>query len=261
MKTPIVIAAFGTTSEAMDTYAYMDSRIRESFSDHRIEWAYTSGTVRTLVRERQKIELKSVKEILTKLESNGYDQAVVQSLHVLCAIEFHRLVREIKQYRIKTSIGLPLLSLPADYSALVAGAVNTFPEPDNDEAVILVGHGTKHPAWSSYMTLEHLFQDEYGPNIYVGAIGSEDSRDRIIQRVGEKGIKRIFLVPFMVVAGVHFKEDLIGDHGDSWKSRFEKEGIEVQAVDKGLGHCPFIVDIFIDHIEQVLGAMIPCQKT
>jgi Cobalamin biosynthesis protein CbiK, Co2+ chelatase len=86
-------------------------------------------------------------------------------------------------------------------------------------------------------------------------VASEYPRDRIVQAVKEKGIKSVLLVPFMIVAGVHLKEDLIGDSEDSWKSRFEREGIELRAIDKGLGYYPFIVDIFIDHIKQALDAI------
>ena len=255
MKTPIILTAFGTTSKAVDTYDYMDKIIVERFPDYEIRWAYTSRMVRNLVKEKRKTELKSTKEVLTELEDNGYDQAVVQSLHVLCGTEFHRLINETKQCRISTSIGFPLLSSPADYSALIAGIGDIFSTPGNDEAVVLVGHGTEHPVWSSYIALEYLLQKEYGSNIYVGVVEGENSCDRIVQAIKGKEIKRVLLVPFMIVAGVHFKEDLIGDSEDSWKSRFEREGIEVRAIDKGLGYYPFIVDIFIDHIKEALGAI------
>ena len=255
MKTPVVLTAFGTTSKAVDTYDYMDKIIGERFPGHEIRWSYTSGMVRNIVKKKQKIELQSAKEVLTELENKGYDQAVVQSLHVLCGTEFHRLINETKECRIRTSIGLPLLSSPADYSALIAGAGNTFSAHDNDEAVILVGHGTEHPVWSSYIALEYLLQKEYDLNIYVGVVEGENSCDRIVQAVKGKRIKSVLLVPFMIVAGVHFKEDLIGDSEDSWKGRFEREGIEVRAIDKGLGYYPFIVDIFIDHIKEALDAI------
>ena len=255
MKTPIILTAFGTTSKAVDTYDYMGKIIGERFPDYEIRWAYTSRMVRNLVKEKQKIELNSTKGVLTELEDNGYSQAVVQSLHVLCGAEFHRLINETKQCQIRISIGLPLLSSPADYSALIAGIGNIFSTPDNDEAVILVGHGTEHPVCSSYVALEYLLQKEYGSNIYVGVVEGENSCDRIVQAVKGKGIKNVLLVPFMIVAGVHFKEDLIGDSGDSWKNKFEREDIEVRVINKGLGYHPFIVDIFIDHIKQALDAI------
>jgi sirohydrochlorin cobaltochelatase len=252
MKTPVILTAFGTTSKAVETYDHMNKIIGERFPDHEIKWSYTSRMVRNLVKEKQKIELKSTGEVLVELENNGYNQAVVQSLHVLCGAEFHRLINETKQCRIKTSIGLPLLSSPADYSALIAGAGNAFYTHDNDEAVVLVGHGTEHPVWSSYIALEYLLQKEYGSNIYVGVVEGENSCDRIVQAVKGKKIKSVLLVPFMIVAGVHFREDLIGNSEDSWKSRFEREGIELRVIDKGLGYYPFIVEIFIDHIKQAL---------
>ena len=59
----------------------------------------------------------------------------------------------------------------------------------------------------------------------------------------------------MLVAGVHFEEDLVGNGKDSWKNRIEREGIEVRAIDKGLGFHRPIVEIFIDHIKYALNAI------
>jgi sirohydrochlorin cobaltochelatase len=255
MKAPIVLTAFGTTTEAVSTYDYMDKIIGERFPDHEIRWSYTSGMVRNLVQKKQQIELQSTKEVLAELEDKGYDQAVVQSLHVLCGSEFHRLINETRQCRIRTSTGLPLLSSPADYSALITGIGNTFSLHGNDEAVVFVGHGTEHPVWSSYIALEYLLQREYGSNIYVGVIEGENSCDRIVQTIKKEGVKGVLLVPLMIVAGVHFKEDLIGAGEDSWKSRIEREGIAVRVIDKGLGFHPPIIEIFIEHIKYALDAV------
>lgn len=63
------------------------------------------------------------------------------------------------------------------------------------------------------------------------------------------GKKKVALMPFMLVAGDHAKNDMAGEE-DSWKSELEEEGYEVRAILKGLGEFAGIRKIFLEHIEE-----------
>lgn len=251
MKIPIVMAAFGTTTRAIETYSFIDETCRKHFPGHEILWAYSSRMVKDWIKKRRNIDLKHPHQVLEELKENGHSWAVVQSLHLVCGHEFYRLVEEVKQSSVRTSIGLPLLSDPEDYEAVVQGLGSSFPDIEN-EAIVLVGHGTDHPMWAAYIALEHWLQRQYGSNIHVGTVEDKDSCEQVLQAVKKGGKRKILLIPFMIVAGVHFKEDLMGNQEDSWKSRFEKEGIDVRAIEKGLGLQAPIVEIFIDHTREAL---------
>ena len=41
-KPAIVLAAFGTTTEAFDTYNHFEKKVKERFPDYEIRWAFTS---------------------------------------------------------------------------------------------------------------------------------------------------------------------------------------------------------------------------
>ncbi|MCL0066524.1 sirohydrochlorin cobaltochelatase [Thermodesulfovibrionales bacterium] len=248
-KIPIVITAFGTTTKAKDTYDYMDKIIRERFFDHKIEWAYSSRLVRDF-SQKKNVHLKSPQQILSALSDEGYPWAVVQSLHLLCGHEFYRLVEEVSQSPVRTSMGLPLLSDPEDYEAVTQGVGSSLSHPKN-EATVLVGHGTDHPAWTSYIAMSCFLKERYGPNLYVGAIGGHPSREDILRSIKQAGIKKVHLIPFMLVAGRHVQEDLM-ENTDSWKASFAQEGISVSVEDRGLGFNPRIVEIFLEHIEAAL---------
>ena len=193
-----------------------------------------------------------------ELGEKGYSWAVVQSLHLLCGHEFYRLVEEVKQSPVRTSIGLPLLSGPEDYEAVVQGLGSTFPDHAN-EAIVLVGHGTDHPAWSSYIALSHMFHEKFGPRIFMGVVEGYPSREKIVETVKKAGFKKVLLIPFMLVAGVHFQEDLAGEE-DSWKTAFEEEQILVSIEKAGLGFQPGIIEIFCRHIQEALDVIPSSQK-
>jgi sirohydrochlorin cobaltochelatase len=65
------------------------------------------------------------------------------------------------------------------------------------------------------------------------------------------GFKKVRLASFMLVAGVHFEEDLAGDE-DSWKRAFETPGVQVELKKDGLGLNPQIIEIFCRHIQAAL---------
>ena len=51
----------------------------------------------------------------------------------------------------------------------------------------------------------------------------------------KEGIQKVYLMPFMLVAGDHAKNDMAGDDGHSWKNRLEKAGFQTEIILKGLG--------------------------
>ena len=63
--------------------------------------------------------------------------------------------------------------------------------------------------------------------------------------------KKVALMPFMLVAGDHAKNDMAGEE-DSWKSELEDAGYEVRVIMKGLGEFEGIRKIFLEHIEEAM---------
>jgi sirohydrochlorin cobaltochelatase len=258
MKIPIVMAAFGTTTRAKQTYDHMDAVFRQRFAGHEIHWAYTSRMVKDRIREKQNITRHHPHEVLDTLVGQGHPWAMVQSLHLTSAHEFYRLVEEVDHCAIRTSMGLPLLSTIEDYQAVVQ-ALAPLAEKNKDEALVLVGHGTDHPAWSCYLALQSMLQHIYGTKVHVGVVeDGHPGQDDIVGAVLNSGYAKVRLASFMLVAGVHFEEDLAGDE-ESWKTVFEAAGIQVELEKGGLGFNQQIIEIFCRHMEAALD-IIPLYK-
>ncbi len=251
MTIPIVIATFGTTSRAMQTYAHMDAVFKKRFAGHEIHWAYTSRMVKDRLKPVKNITPRHPHQVLEALARQGHPWAMVQSLHLTNAHEFYRLVAEVDHCGIRTSMGLPLLSAIEDYEAVVR-ALAPLVEKHADEAVVLVGHGTDHPSWSSYPALKSMLQQKFGAKVHVGTVeNGYPDRDAVVRAVVNSGYARVRLASFMLVAGVHFEEDLAGDQ-DSWKTVFEAAGIQVELEKGGLGLNQQIIEIFCRHMEAAL---------
>lgn len=252
-STPIILAAFGTTSRALNTYSVIDAAVKRAFPDHPIRWAYTSRIVRSHMKKKHRVNMKDPLQVLDELAGQGHGWAVVQSMHLICGHEFYRLLDEVKQSAVRTSMGLPLLTSPDDYQDLTAAILENG-LTGNGTATVLIGHGTDHPAWTAYPALQQLIQVS-GANIHVATVEGASTMERTVVEVIRSGARCVHLKPLMLVAGVHLLEDIAGDE-ESWKRAFLDAGLEVTVEERGLGKHPAVVDIFVKHIRDAL-AIIP----
>ncbi|MGD9187093.1 MAG: sirohydrochlorin cobaltochelatase [Desulfobacteraceae bacterium] len=253
MNPPIVIAAFGTTSRARSVYEQADRQLKARFKGHEIHWAFTSRIVRSHMKKRR-IDTKPPQAVIEALAGLGHPWAVVQSFHMMCGHEFHRLVHEVQNTHCRVSVGHSLLCSQHDHETVAQALAPVFAK-NAQEAVVLVGHGTDHCIWTVYTAFYQRLRQVYGKRAFGGMVEEDyPGRDRLIERIKAAGFRRVRLVPFMLVAGVHFEEDLAGPE-DSWKSAFEARELEVVLETEGLGARKAIIDLFGDHIHSALSVI------
>ena len=113
-----------------------------------------------------------------------------------------------------------------------------------------MGHGTEADSNEVYGKMQSLLTENGFNNYYVGTVEAEPTLEDVIAKVKEGNYKRVILRPLMIVAGDHANNDMAGDGEDTWKSRFRREGFEVECVMEGLGQVPAIRDIIVKHAEE-----------
>ena len=256
MKTPIVLAAFGAGEAALQTWEKMRRLVENTFPDHPVSFAFTSQRALTKARADGDPDILSVRQRLLAVKEEGYDKAVVQSLHVAPGGEFHRVVKTVddisRQTGMDIRIGLPLLCSPEDYMRC-AGAFFDEITSLTDTAFIVIGHGMKHPAWTSFAALDYAFRKCYGNKAFVGVI--EDgfpSKADLLEAVSTSGYKKAVLAPFLMTGGYHFIRDINGGNEGSFRKALENLGIEVKATRAPLGDNPKIAEIFLMRIASAL---------
>ena len=248
--TPVVLTAFGTTAKAFETYDRMDKVFKERLPDTPLFWAYSSRMVKRSLKKNKNIDIKDPGQVLAELKAQGHDWAVVQSLHLICGHEFDRLKEIAATAKIRTSMGLPLLTSFGDYNT-VADAIAPLISDSADEATVIVGHGTDHPAWACYPALEAVLRQVHGGRVFAGVVEGMPEMADTIAKIKKFGFTKVRLVPFMLVAGVHFKEDLTREE-DSWEKSLQREKIEVSVVNHGVGEITAITELFASHVKDAL---------
>lgn len=260
MKYPIIIAAFGTTSRARKVYEKVDNRLKARFPGHDIHWAFTSRMVRSLLKKR-KIITTHPAQMISQLADEGHTWAVVQSFNMICGHEFYRLVNDAQHPQCRASVGHSLLCSQEDHQEVAKALAPIFAK-DPKEAIILVGHGTDHCSWTVYPAFYQRLVQIYGIRAFGGMIEEAyPDRDILIERIKKAGFDQVRLVPFMLVAGVHFEEDLAGPE-DSWKTACQAVGLDVEMETEGLASRAPIIELLCKHIESALSVIpVPHKAT
>jgi sirohydrochlorin cobaltochelatase len=258
-KKAILLAAFGTTvPEAQKALDQVEAQTKKAFPGVEVRWAYTSTIVRKKLAANGKV-FDSPETALAKLMDDGFTHVSVLSLHTIPGQEFHELLQNVRLFgRMaggfeKALVAWPLLSSHEDMERVAKAMIKQVPAGRRpQDAVLLMGHGNEHhPADAAYPAMNQVLQ-EIDENVYVGTVEGYPSLDDILPKLAKRKIKKVYLMPFMAVAGDHARNDMAGNEPDSWKSILEKEGYTCEVVIKGAGEYPEVVDVWLDHLRTVM---------
>lgn len=268
MKTGILLAAFGSSQrEAHLELDHFEARVREAFPGLPVRWAFTSGVIRhRLAGEGMKTD--SVAKALSKMWYEKFERVAVQSLHVVPGAEYSGLREEVEALGPQgaggpggerfsaVALGAPLLADEVDLPRVAAAIVRHLPEERRPgETVILMGHGTWHAGDSRYAPLAGAVR-ELDPHIYLATMNGERTINHVLAELNPKP-ERVWLAPFMAVAGAHAVQDMAGDGPDSWQSLLARAGMESVPVLKGIAGFDGFADIWIDHLRAALARVAP----
>lgn len=254
MKKAIVVVSFGTSHEdtRKKTIEAIERGIAETFKDYQVFRAFTSKIIIKKLRENENLIVPTVKEAMEKLVEEGYTDVVIQPTHIINGIENENMLEDLSFYAKRFSsfrIGKPLLSDIEDYKQLV----NCIVEENHvgeEEAILLMGHGTSHHANAVYPAVDYTFRAEGYSNIYMATVEGYPTIEDAMGLMEKYNYKKVVLIPFMIVAGDHAKNDMAGDEEDSWKSILEKAGYEVDCKLQGLGELEVVQEMFVCHIKE-----------
>ncbi|SHO44233.1 sirohydrochlorin cobaltochelatase [Anaerocolumna xylanovorans] len=258
MKKGILIVSFGTTYRETreKNIERMVTAVREAFPDWQVCQAYSSNTVRNILKKRDNLIIPEPREALLQMKEDGITQAAILPTHIIDGIENNRMkqtIRECRDLFTKITTASVLLDREEDYKAVAKELWEEVKTTAKDTPVIFMGHGSLHEADKSYEKLEKELRSYSRKEIYIATVEGSITIEPVIERL--KALKRkeknVLLMPFMLVAGDHATNDMAGE-SDSFASRLRAEGYEARCILKGLGEYKSIRNIYIEHLKEVL---------
>lgn len=256
MKKAVLVISFGTSYKETreKTIEACEKKIAAAFDGYDFFRAFTSNMIIKKIARVEGVIIENPVEALERLHREGYEEVIVQSLHIICGEEYCKLREQIESYKghfKKITLGRALLTTIEDYKEAIESVKTQIPQLQEGEGVVFMGHGTSHEAHSAYPALDYMMEQE-GVKAYVGTVEGYPGLDEVIKRLEKNGIKKVYLMPFMLVAGDHAINDMASDEEDSWKTRLETRGVEVEVLLKGLGENSYIQECFVEHAKACL---------
>jgi len=257
MKKGILVVSFGTSHEdtRKKTINAITDDVKREFKDFEVRTAFTSSIVMKILEQRDKIYVDTVEEALSKMKREKFEEIVVQPLHVICGEEYNKLVSTVNHFRHSFSnikVGNPLLTSIDDYKNVAKALVPELNESDEENAVVFMGHGTHHHANSAYACMDYVLKDMGFSNVHVGTVEGYPELNDVIGKLSKSETKNVKLLPLMLVAGDHAKNDMAGEEEDSWENVLKNEGYNVKSFVKGLGEMEEIRKIYMEHIKDTM---------
>lgn len=257
-KKAILVVSFGTSYA--DTRAASieatENEIADAYPEYEVRRAFTSQFIINKLAKRDNIMIDNPTQALDRLSQEGFSEVVVQPLHVIAGAEYNEMVEVVAEYNDgrfdSLLMGRPILTGISDYTAAAEALAVQMPELGQGEAVVVMGHGTHHPANASYACLQSVLDKEGMDKVYVGTVEGYPTLDDVMTQLEKDQIHEVTLMPFMVVAGDHANNDMAGDEDDSWKTILKKEGYSVNTYLHGLGENVAFQEIYKQHVQDAI---------
>jgi sirohydrochlorin cobaltochelatase len=221
-----------------------------------VRMAYSSRIIRDKLASGGE-KLSSPAQALADMAAEGFTRVAVQSLHAIPGREYSDIKATAELFQAmpkgiaKVCVGRPLLHSPADIATAAAAILPTLPAHRKGEAVLLMGHGTDHPANAAYAALQlELWKRD--PAVFVATVEGAPALDDLIPLLKRQGARTAHLVPLMSVAGDHALNDMAGSEDDSWASRLKAAGIASRPVLVGLGCRPGVAALWVEHLKDAV---------
>ena len=253
----LVVISFGSSyPQAVRAIDNVEDALKKAFPDHDFYRSFTSGMIIRKIEREQGVRILNPAQLMEKLVQDGCEEVLCQPTHIMSGIEYEKMVGMIESFRDRIPdirIGAPLLTDPEDYEKTARILLEQVPENlSGEEAFVLMGHGSAHSADAAYKRMQEEYLRQGFENVFVATVDGSVRIGSIVGKLKERKITKAYMMPMMIVAGDHARNDMTGPEEDSWKSILEKEGIRTEAIMRGMGEIDEIADMYVAHLKNTI---------
>ncbi len=278
-KTYIILANFGSTQlNGLKAILNIEKAIKDEFPNIPVKITFTSNIVRKIWRKRKNeaekwiakgvpekiLNVKGVIPTIGDIIEEEYENIIVQPTHIFYMEQVHDLFSIVKAFQSintmqkkskpfkKIVMGRPALGMFSEkyhYVEDIKKAVKTLIEDvefakRKNSLLLYMAHGNEKFPSGIFYEVEKIFNEIF-PEIdtFFSCVEGRPNFNEVLKKLNNKNV---VLKPFMMVAGIHAKEDM-----HNWKNILEKEGYNVSVVEKGLAENYEFAKIFANHIKDV----------
>ena len=226
-KRAIVLACFGSVIE-QQKYLDLESSIVEKFPDCDVFTSFSSRMVIKLLKKKKNEEYKNLPQTLADIDMLGYKHVSVVSINIFPTDE-HEVLKKIvdgfKHFSLANiSCTNALLTKTKETTAFLKDLNEQISK--NDTANLYVIHGTPRLDTIGIDSINYSasFLELISENNFTcsleGAFPYFEINDVIKSRIEKLGLKKVQVVPLLLVSGNHYIEDMF-EIKDDLSDKFE----------------------------------------
>lgn len=253
MKKAILAISFGTTNLNQIEKSIMScvKALQEAFFTWDVRYAFSSEVVIRKLATVYNRYIPSIEEAISKLIEEGYEEVVIQPLHLLKGKEYTKVISHMERYtdKLNLRIGNPLFSEEADFDKASQALGELYHK--GNSFLLLLGHGTDHVANEAYSILKQKIE-ERGIIGTVATLNELEHIERIALLAKKYKKDTITIIPIMLVAGNHLITDILGMGRNHWQGELIRLGLHVEVICQGLGESKWVGDLFTEHTIEVM---------
>lgn len=246
----LVVTSFGTSvPEARSSITAVEDALAAAIPEYTFSRAFTSSTIRRILKDRGEV-VPSLTEALEQLSALGIRRVIVQPTHLLYGYEYDKLKAEAEAQADRFEaliVGRPLLADNSDIQRFACRLSEDHPA-EGSNTTVFMGHGTEHFANTVYPALQSALNLLGRKDLYVGTVEGWPDLEDILLQLEPGGPRKVDLLPLMLVAGDHARNDMAGE----WKSRLEQAGHRVSCSFVGLGQLVWVQEMYRERLEKLL---------
>ena len=255
MSKALLVVSFGTTyaETRKKTIEALEGALAAAFPERKAYRAWTSSIIRKKLLRTEGMQIDSVEEAMERMLSDGVTDLLIQPTHMMIGEEYYKALEGIKTYQNQFSrlaMGTPLLTSEEDLLRMARVLEKSFPQVKENEMLALMGHGSAVAEPNPYAIIDRALASDGYSRFRIGTVEFEPGFEPLLEAAKVTRPEKIWLAPFMVVAGDHACNDMAGAEEDSWASRFKAAGFETACLLRGLGEYPAVRDMYVSHARE-----------
>lgn len=184
----------------------------------------------------------------------GAESLYAVMTHMIPGREYQKAVEQLEKCRKEFQeiyAASPVLGREEDCGALIP-VLREILGLEESREYILMGHGTDDAANIRYVQMNEAVENAGLPRLRIASVESRPDLEDAMRALAQKREKgKVLVHPFLVVAGDHARNDMAGTD-DSYVTRLQEAGYEVEAVVKGLGEYAQFRKIYADRLMEML---------
>jgi len=211
----IILACFGSVVE-QDMYLALKKDVEDIFEDVDVFLAFSSRMVLKDLHGRG-MSYKNLPQVLADVDMAGYRNIIVTSINLFPTDEHELLVRTVSGFNQFSLANIrytkAIINKTKETSLLLKNLNDSITEDNRANLYVIHGVPILDLAGLSSVKYADEFLSMIGKNNYTcsleGAFPYYAIKDRLIEQMKSDGVKKVQIIPMLLVSGNHYMKDMI----------------------------------------------------